>query len=60
LREPLPTAAADAEALQQAQAEVINRAMESLIRQCPQQYLWGYNRYKMPRDLPPAGSAGER
>ena len=34
---------------EQAQAEVINRAMESLIRQCPQQYLWGYNRYKRPR-----------
>ena len=34
------------------QAAVINRAMESLIRQCPQQYLWGYNRYKRPRALP--------
>ena len=34
---------------EQAQAEVINRAMESLICQCPQQYLWGYNRYKRPR-----------
>ena len=28
----------------------INRAMEGLIRQCPQQYLWGYGRYKKPRD----------
>ena len=28
----------------------INRAMEALIRQCPQQYLWGYGRYKKPRD----------
>ncbi len=27
----------------------INRAMEKLIRQCPQQYLWGYGRYKTPR-----------
>ena len=27
----------------------INRAMESLILQCPQQYLWGYARYKQPR-----------
>jgi KDO2-lipid IV(A) lauroyltransferase len=27
----------------------INRAMESLIRQCPSQYLWGYGRYKTPR-----------
>lgn len=39
----------DAAALQQAQAEVINRAMEVLILQCPQQYLWGYHRYKGPR-----------
>ena len=30
-------------------AAVINRAMERLIRQRPQQYLWGYNRYKTPR-----------
>ena len=30
-------------------AAIINRAMERLIRQCPQQYLWGYNRYKRPR-----------
>jgi KDO2-lipid IV(A) lauroyltransferase len=27
----------------------INRAMELLIRQNPQQYLWGYARYKSPR-----------
>jgi Kdo2-lipid IVA lauroyltransferase/acyltransferase len=27
----------------------INQAMEHLIRQCPQQYLWGYDRYKQPR-----------
>lgn len=30
-------------------AAVVNQAMEDLIRQCPQQYLWGYNRYKQPR-----------
>jgi len=30
-------------------AAIINRAMERLIRQCPQQYLWGYHRYKTPR-----------
>jgi len=23
--------------------------MEALIRECPQQYLWGYARYKQPR-----------
>jgi Kdo2-lipid IVA lauroyltransferase/acyltransferase len=27
----------------------INRAMERLIRECPEQYLWGYARYKAPR-----------
>jgi len=27
----------------------INQEMERLIRECPQQYLWGYARYKMPR-----------
>ena len=31
-------------------AGVINRAMEGLIRRCPQQYLWGYARYKNPRE----------
>lgn len=36
-------------AAQAESAAVINRAMESLIRQCPQQYLWGYHRYKGPR-----------
>jgi KDO2-lipid IV(A) lauroyltransferase len=27
----------------------VNRAMEGLVRQCPAQYLWGYARYKQPR-----------
>ncbi|RRD55723.1 lysophospholipid acyltransferase family protein [Comamonadaceae bacterium OH2545_COT-014] len=27
----------------------INTEMERLIRECPQQYLWGYGRYKQPR-----------
>ncbi|MEI8326062.1 MAG: lysophospholipid acyltransferase family protein [Betaproteobacteria bacterium] len=30
----------------------INQEMEHLIRQCPQQYLWGYARYKAPRQSP--------
>ena len=51
LGEPLPLRGDDAPALQIAQAAVINRAMEGLIRQCPQQYLWGYNRYKRPRGI---------
>jgi KDO2-lipid IV(A) lauroyltransferase len=33
---------------QQAAAQV-NAQMERLIRECPQQYLWGYARYKTPR-----------
>ena len=28
---------------------IINREVERMILQCPQQYLWGYNRYKGPR-----------
>jgi KDO2-lipid IV(A) lauroyltransferase len=31
----------------------INREIETVIRQCPAQYLWGYNRYKTPRGAPP-------
>ncbi len=30
-------------------AALINMAMEDLIRACPEQYLWGYARYKQPR-----------
>ena len=29
-------------------AQQINLEIEALIRQCPTQYLWGYNRYKRP------------
>ena len=35
----------------------INQAMEHLIRQCPEQYLWGYARYKKPRADAPAAAA---
>ncbi len=28
----------------------LNQAMEALVRQSPGQYLWGYARYKQPRD----------
>ena len=35
-------------------AEQINRALETLIRRCPEQYLWAYNRYKQPAGAPPA------
>lgn len=29
-------------------AAAINRAIEALVRECPQQYAWDYNRYKVP------------
>ena len=29
----------------------MNRALEVLIRECPGQYLWGYNRYKVPKGV---------
>lgn len=32
----------------QAAAQQVNTRMERLIRECPQQYLWGYSRYKAP------------
>lgn len=37
-------------------AQQINHEIEALIRQCPTQYLWGYNRYKRPggAEVPPA------
>ncbi|ART49347.1 lysophospholipid acyltransferase family protein [Acidovorax carolinensis] len=35
----------------------INQAMEHLIRPCPEQYLWGYARYKQPRAEAAAGGA---
>jgi KDO2-lipid IV(A) lauroyltransferase len=31
----------------------LNRAMEKLVRACPSQYLWGYNRYKVPEGTEP-------
>jgi Kdo2-lipid IVA lauroyltransferase/acyltransferase len=49
LAEPLPADSAAA-------AAAINRAMEALILQCPQQYLWGYHRYKKPRGSRPVAS----
>lgn len=33
-----------------AAAAQVNAAMESLVRECPGQYLWGYARYKAPRE----------
>jgi KDO2-lipid IV(A) lauroyltransferase len=44
-----PAGAADEAALQLACATLVNQAMERLIAECPEQYLWGYHRYKQPR-----------
>ena len=49
--EELPAAELDEAAL--------NRAIESLVRRCPTQYLWSYNRYKVPAGAPsPARAQG--
>jgi KDO2-lipid IV(A) lauroyltransferase len=56
LAEPLP----DTDPTQAESAAIINRAMEKLILRCPQQYLWGYHRYKQPRAGQPAARAGVR
>ena len=37
-------------------AALMNRGLETLIRERPEQYLWGYNRYKVPAGAqPPSG-----
>lgn len=40
--------------------EAVNAAMERLIRRRPEQYLWGYNRYKRPAGAEPAPQATHR
>lgn len=38
----------------------LNAALEKIIRACPEQYLWSYNRYKIPAGAePPAGEKGK-
>ncbi|MDP2015195.1 lysophospholipid acyltransferase family protein [Hydrogenophaga sp.] len=44
-----PFGALDSDAL--VAARQINQAMEALVRECPAQYLWSYDRYKSPRPL---------
>ncbi len=36
---------------------LLNAAVERVVRQCPEQYLWSYNRYKAPRRAPPRPEA---
>ncbi len=38
-------------------ARHLNRAVESLVRENPGQYLWGYNRYKVPKIAAARGKA---
>ena len=35
----------------------VNAMVERLVRACPTQYLWGYNRYKRPAGAPPPPAA---
>jgi len=44
------------QATQRAAACDLNQALETIIRVCPQQYLWGYNRYKVPAGVTPPAS----
>ena len=54
LDEPLPTDRREA-------ARRVNASVEKLVRACPAQYLWGYNRYKHPAGapLPPSGPSAQ-
>ncbi|HJW26839.1 MAG TPA: lysophospholipid acyltransferase family protein [Rhodocyclaceae bacterium] len=49
LRPPLQPLAGDT----LERAGQINREIEALVRECPGQYLWGYNRYKRPAGAEP-------
>ncbi len=45
----------------EASAQALNQAIESQIAQAPEQYLWAYNRYKIPKgQTPPAQSPGAK
>lgn len=61
LRVSAPAAAPDqaADDSLEARCAAINREVERIILQCPQQYLWGYNRYKQPRKARTEAAAGE-
>lgn len=48
---PLPEKLADEKPVRR-----LNRALEALVRECPEQYLWGYNRYKKPQGAKPIPS----
>lgn len=54
---PWPAAFSGAKA---ADARIVNEAVESLVRQKPEQYLWSYNRYKTPAGAKPTPSTRDR
>lgn len=54
---PLPVPLPGEAASEEAGALAINRSMEAVIRMKPTQYLWGYHRYKHPRQLARAEAA---
>ena len=41
-------------------ARQVNAGVERLVRACPAQYLWGYNRYKRPAGAPPPPGGAAR
>lgn len=56
-----PCEGQDPEEVARHAAAVVNQEMERLILSKPDQYLWGYHRYKQPRnpENPPADATGE-
>ncbi len=40
------------------QPAALNAAIETLVRQKPEQYFWSYQRYKVPTGVQPPGAAG--
>jgi Kdo2-lipid IVA lauroyltransferase/acyltransferase len=41
-------------------AQRLNDILERIVRTCPEQYLWGYNRYKHPAGAPPPPEGWEK
>lgn len=44
---------------EQLEATALNAAVEQLVRRCPAQYLWSYNRYKVPAGAGKPGTKAE-
>lgn len=55
LSEPVAPIEGDLEA----RCVAVNREIEQLIMRCPEQYLWGYKRYKRPSGVPEPGAEAE-